>query len=257
MNTLMPKQQSIGVMANALRKGKPEISAPVHNSPSLTLYHADCMDIMREMPDKAFDLAIIDPPYGIGERLVKGGGNQGCWGGMTKSGADQWDIAPPPEYFEELFRVSKNQIVWGGNFFDLPPCKMPICWDKVRPNQKCASEWEYAWTSFEGRARKFEFCANGGFIEPSPRIHPTQKPVPLYAWLLAEFAEPGWRILDTHLGSGSSAIACHFAGHHLTAMEKDGDYVAAALERFKRETAQGDVFADRPELLHQQEVFTL
>ena len=205
---------------------------------TLDLRLGDCMDLMRDTPDNAYDLAIVDPPYGIGERLVKGGENQGCWGGMTKSGADQWDIAPPPEYFVELFRVSKNQIVWGGNFFGLPPCKMPICWDKLRPNQKCASEWEYAWTSFEGRARKFEFCANGGFIEPTPRIHPTQKPVALYKWLLVNYAKPGQRILDTHLGSGSIAIACHYFGAHLTATEIDPDYFAASCERIERETRQ-------------------
>jgi len=207
-------------------------------SPLLDLRLADCVAEMRQMPDNSYDLAIVDPPYGIGERLVNGGGNQGCWGGMTKSGADKWDIAPSAEYFDELFRVSKNQIVWGGNFFSLPPCKMPICWDKVRPNQKCASEWEYAWTSFEGRARKFEFCANGGFIEPSPRIHPTQKPVKLYSWLLENWAKPGERILDTHMGSGSIAIACHQRAFRLTACEIDEGYYNAACERIERETRQ-------------------
>jgi site-specific DNA-methyltransferase (adenine-specific) len=200
------------------------------------------MELMRGFPDKHFDLAIVDPPYGIGENLVKGGGNQGCWGGMTKSGADKWDVQPKPEYFAELFRVSKNQIIWGGNYFDLPPSKMPICWDKVRPNQKCASEWEYAWTSFSGRARLFKYCANGGFVEPEPRIHPTQKPVALYDWLLRTYAKPGQRVLDTHLGSGSHAIAAHYFGAHLTACEIDADYYAAAMARIKRETAQTTLF---------------
>lgn len=225
-----------------------QVLASATCSPLLDLRLADCMAVMREMPDNAYDLAIVDPPYGIGDRLVKGGGGNGAFSGMIASNANEWDIVPPPEYFDELFRVSKNQIVWGGNFFDLPPCKMPICWDKVRPNQKCASEWEYAWTSFEGRARLFAHCANAGFVAPEPRIHPTQKPVKLYSWLLENWAKPGQRILDTHMGSGSIAIACHYRGHQLTACEISADYYAAAVERIQRETRQMSLFTENSEL---------
>jgi site-specific DNA-methyltransferase (adenine-specific) len=207
---------------------------------SVSLSCEDCMALMRRYPDKHFDLAIVDPPYGIGAALVTGGTGRG-FHKMVASGADKWDVAPPAEYFAELRRVSRQQIIWGGNYFDLPPSKKPLCWNKVRPNQKNLSEWEYAWTSFEGRAQMFTHCANGGFIG-EPRIHPTQKPVELYAWLLSNFAEPGQRILDTHLGSGSHAIACHYAGMHLTACEIDADYFAAAQERIARETRQTTLF---------------
>lgn len=193
----------------------------------------DCMEMMSRYPDKYFDLAIVDPPYGIGSALVRGGGGGGGWSNMVNSNADKWDIQPREEYFTELFRVSQNQIIWGGNYFKLPPCNLPICWDKVRPNQKNASEWEYAWTSFNGRARLFSFCANGGFILSQPRIHPTQKPVKLYEWLLTNYAEQGDRILDTHLGSGSSRIAAYKMGFDFWACEIDPDYFKQSCERFE------------------------
>lgn len=206
------------------------------------------MAVMSKLADNAYDLAICDPPYGIGKALVTGGATSGGWHRMVASGADKWDVSPPAEYFDELRRVSKNQIIWGGNYFPLPPCRKPICWDKVRPNQQNASEWEYAWTSFEGRARLFSHCANGGFIIPGPRIHPTQKPVALYAWLLAEFAEPGQRILDTHMGSGSSVIAAVQAGFEMLACEIDAEYYAAAVERIGRELQQETFAMTRNEL---------
>ena len=203
------------------------------------------MEVMATFPDGHFELAIVDPPYGIGKALVSGGAGFGGWDKMHASGANEWDVAPGPEYFDELFRVSKNQIIWGGNYFPLPPTKKPLCWDKVRPNQKSVSEWEMAWTSFNGRAQKFEHCANGGFLLPEPRIHPTQKPVELYGWLLENFAKPGDRILDTHLGSGSIAIACHYRGHPLTACEISPDYYHAALARIEKETRQLSLFSSQ------------
>lgn len=205
------------------------------------LKNVDCMEYMKTCADNAFDLAVVDPPYGIGKALTSGGGGGG-WQNMVKSGAEKWDIAPPPEYFTELFRVSKNQIIWGGNYFDLPPSKQPICWDKVRPNQKNVSEWEYAWSSFSGRGRLFSHCANGGFLLEEARIHPTQKPVKLYNWLFANWAKPGQRVLDTHLGSGSSAIAAHYFGCEFVGCEISTEYFEAARMRFDESTRQAAMF---------------
>jgi len=216
-----------------------------------TLLNCDCMEYMHGLPDKYYDLCICDPPYGIGDALVVGG-SSGGWAGMTNSGANKWDVKPPQEYFEELFRVSKNQIIWGGNFFILPECRQPICWDKDRPNQKNASEWEYAWTSFTGRARLFKHCANAGFILPEPRIHPTQKPVKLYEWLLTNYAKPGDRILDTHGGSMSSVIACLNLGFAVTCCERDPDYFATAQARVRNAQRQQPMFA--PERTKQEQM---
>lgn len=203
------------------------------NNPISEISNEDCMEMMKRFPDKYFDLAIVDPPYGIGKRLTSGGGTLSSgWANMVKSNADAWDIAPNSDYFDQLFRVSKNQIIWGGNFFDLPPCYQPICWDKVRPNQKNVSEWEYAQTSFTGRARLFSFCNNGGFLLKSPRIHPTQKPTELYDWLLNTFAKTGEKILDTHLGSGSSRISAYKNGFDFWGCEIDKDYFEDSKNRF-------------------------
>lgn len=207
-----------------------------------TTENIDCMQGMSRYPNKWFDLAIVDPPYGIGVALTKGGGGGG-WANMVNSKADEWDIAPPSEYFTELFRVSKNQIIWGGNYFDLPKSSCPICWDKIRPNQKNVSEWEYAWTSFTGRARMFRFCNNGGFLLPEPRINPCQKPIPLYRWLLQNYAKPGDKILDTHLGSGSSRIAAHDMGFDFTGFELDTDYFNDQEKRFAAHIAKPQLFA--------------
>jgi site-specific DNA-methyltransferase (adenine-specific) len=222
------------------------------------------MDLMRDTPDGFYDLAIVDPPYGIG----MGGGLQTSPIGMAtqkhgrkmvvarvRYAKKEWDNEPPPpEYFAELRRVSKNQIVWGVNhFIDKLPIPSPawIVWDKVNQGTN-QSDAELAWTSFKCAARKFDFMwsgmcqgsqGNGRVMEGNKsknekRIHPTQKPVALYRWLLANYAKPGQRILDTHLGSGSIAIACHYFGAHLTATEIDPDYYAAACQRIKRETQQ-------------------
>jgi site-specific DNA-methyltransferase (adenine-specific) len=148
-----------------------------------------------------------------------------------------WDFQPPPsEYFSELRRVSKNQIIWGANhYIERMAWNSPswIIWDKLYSNDVSFAAVEMAWTSFRTTAKKFECTPL-----QAARIHPTQKPVKLYNWLLANYAKPGQRILDTHLGSGSHAIACHYFGAHLTATEIDPDYYAAACERIKRETQQ-------------------
>ena len=201
----------------------------------------DCMALMARYPDKHFDLAIVDPPYGIscGDNKSGMGRRKGDAKATYKMG--DWDAVPsPPEYFDELRRVSKNQIIWGVNHYvSRMPWNSPcwIVWDKKFSNDVSFAAVELAWTSFDRTAKRFECTPlQGG------RIHPTQKPVELYAWLLANFAEPGQRILDTHLGSGSHAIAAHYFGAHLTACEIDPDYYAAAMARIKRETAQTTLF---------------
>jgi site-specific DNA-methyltransferase (adenine-specific) len=152
-----------------------------------------------------------------------------------------WDLCSPDEsYFAEIFRVSKNQIIWGANHFISKMPKDSSCWllwDKGFSEDVSFAQFELAWTSFNTTCKKFDQSPNQG-----GRIHPTQKPVALYRWLLANYAKPSDTILDTHLGSGSSAIACHYAGHHLTACELDADYYKAACERIDRETRQQTLF---------------
>lgn len=204
---------------------------------SFDLRNCDCMDLMRGFPDKHFDLAIVDPPYGlkIGDDKRGLGRRPGDARAAYKMG--DWDAVPPaPEYFDELRRVSRNQIIWGANhYIARMPWNSPcwVIWDKKFSNDVSFAAVEMAWASFDSPAKRFE-------CHPlqDNRIHPTQKPTELYAWLLARYAEPGQRVLDTHLGSGSIAIACHYFGAHLTASEIDADYFTAALERIKRETAQ-------------------
>jgi site-specific DNA-methyltransferase (adenine-specific) len=199
----------------------------------IELLNMDCMDYMAGLPDKAFDLAIVDPPYRdevdnsptstmraiAGKKKMKGFGDK-----------------PTAEYFAELRRVSENQVIWGGNYFDLPPTRGVICWDKVQPWPNF-SAWEMAWTSFDHMARLFKFDNRTG-----DKQHPTQKPVALYEWLLTNYAKPGDRILDTHLGSGSSAIAAHKLGFDFVGMELDTDYYAAAVKRFEQHKAQANLF---------------
>jgi site-specific DNA-methyltransferase (adenine-specific) len=201
------------------------------------VYLMDCMEGMAQIPDKYFELAIVDPPYGIGVSLVTGGKGH-SFDNLILGKAREWDKAPPIAYFDHLFRVSRNQIIWGGNYFDLPPTRSPVCWDKVRPNQRNLSEWEMAWTSFEGRARLYRYCANGGFVAKEKRIHPTQKPTDLYKWLLSNYAKEGDKILDTHVGSGSSIIACIDMGFDYMGFEIDEDYYKAMQDRIYHFTRQ-------------------
>lgn len=201
----------------------------------LDLRRMDCIDLMAQYPDKHFDLAIVDPPYGLGNSLVAGG----TWAVKYQKKGAEWDVPPSAEFFNELFRVSKNWIVWGGNYFSdkIPPSRNFIVWYK--PNMAgmhTMSNMELALTSFDRNSKLFSLTSRteaGG-----ERFHVCQKPVELYRWLLANYAKEGETILDTHMGSGSIAIACHYAGHHLTASELDQDYFDSAVERIKRETAQ-------------------
>ena len=200
---------------------------------AIELLNIDCMEYMRGLPDKAFDLAIVDPPYGIG---INSSGRLGHYGGKGK----KWDNETPDDlYFLELQRVSKNQIIWGGNYFSMPPCRCFLIWDKQQPEAISFASCEYAWTSFDSSAKTYyqrPQCAD------VVRIHPTQKPVKLYEWLLANYAKQGDRMLDTHLGSGSSAIAAHYGGFDFVGCELDTDYFNAASKRFEQATAQIAMF---------------
>ena len=188
------------------------------------------MEGMARYPDKYFDLAIVDPPYGLGKKIYSGG-TKGCKF-QTLFGENKWDNdTPKQEYFYELFRVSKNQIIWGGNYFDLPPTRTIICWDKLKGDNNF-SMWEMAWTSFNEPAKIYRKSSMGD------RIHPTQKPIDLYKWLLGKYAKQGDKILDTHLGSGSSRIAAYEMGYDFTAFELDTEYFEAQEKRYKAHIAQ-------------------
>lgn len=195
------------------------------------------MEVMAKLADKAYDLAICDPPYGIGNRIAQGTNpnhlaTRGKASLLYKN--NPFDHAPPaPEYFAELRRVSRHQIIWGGNYFPLPPHRGFIFWDKVN-DLPTMSDGEMAWTSFDKPARKIKIRKAGS----EPIIHPTQKPVRLYAWLLREYAQPGWKILDTHMGSGSSVIAAVQEGFEMLACEIDAEYFATAVERIGRDLQQ-------------------
>jgi len=210
------------------------------------IIHADCMDVMKDIPDKYFELAIVDPPYGIGEdgRSSHTRGNKAV---ATKYLIKSWDKGiPEKNYFNELFRISKNQIIWGGNYFIAHLKNTPcfIVWDKN--NTGDFADCELAWTSFKSAVRKFKYTWNGmiqgNMKNKDIRIHPTQKPVALYRWLLQNYAKPGDKIIDTHSGSGSCAIACHLEHHDFLAIEKDADYYAASMARLQEEMSQRRMF---------------
>lgn len=195
---------------------------------------------MARYPDKHFDLAIVDPPYGIGASEMQMGLGKKKW----KKGKGWDNEVPNPEYFEELFRVSKNQIIWGANHFVLPISRGWIFWDKdVQPDLSFSSG-ELAWTSFDVVLKKANIDYSGFRGKDSEKIHPTQKPVSLYRWLLHNYAEKGQKILDTHLVSGSSRIAAYDYGFDFIGFELDKDYFEAQELRFKRHTAQLNMFAN-------------
>lgn len=200
--------------------------------PKIELFNEDCMAVMARYQDKHFDLACVDPPYGIGASVGFGRSQRES---KTIIKKQDWDNQiPSMDYFNELSRVSKNQIIWGGNYFPLPPTRCFLIWDKLNAGRDFA-DCEQAWTSFDAVARIFEYrVAN----DHKQRIHPTQKPIKLYEWLLTNYAKPGQKILDTHLGSGSHAIAAHNLGFEFVGCELDEDYYEAAVKRFNQATAQ-------------------
>jgi site-specific DNA-methyltransferase (adenine-specific) len=208
---------------------------------NLTITNEDNMVLMARYPDKYFDLAIVDPPYGIGaNKMTLGNGKKKIYRGLN-----DWDKTIPSEnYFSELFRVSKNQIVWGGNYMTefLPPTSAWLFWDKMTGLNDFA-DGELAWTSYSGALRKINKQWLGANAKDGlERIHPTQKPIYLYSFILNKFAKPNDKILDTHLGSGSIAIACHDYGFDLTACELDKEYYDKAMERINNHKAQTKLF---------------
>ena len=196
----------------------------------IEITNEDNMQLMARYPDKYFDLAIVDPPYGIGisSNPVR-----------QKHNKKNWDNSRPTKhYFNELFRVSKNQIIWGGNYFDLPPTQGFFIWDKKQPHDFSLAMCELAWSSIQKPAKMWSLSIH----KEQNKIHPTQKPIELYKWLLENNAKQGDKILDTHLGSGSIAIACHDYGFELMACELDSEYYEKAIERIKNHTNQLKLF---------------
>lgn len=261
-------------------------------SPGLHLM--DCMEGMAGFPDKYFDLAIVDPPYGGAvssqkktNDILRGGcsdqwsaqsrGRFGGWfdryhigphqGGQNRrymggeippeigkhADIQHWDVAPGPAYFQELARVSRNQIIWGGNYFDLPPTRCFVVWDKKQPENFSMAMCEYAWTSFNDNAKVVYLQPQG---RPGERFHPTQKPVALYAWILEKYAKPGMRILDTHAGSGSLEVACMARGLDCWGFEIDPYYHQKATERIRQESMQVTLLDVQKEIeIEQQTLF--
>ena len=197
------------------------------------------MELMKEFEDNYFDLAIVDPPYGIGAFKKGLGGSR--FDKHAKANLSFNNNVPNDDYFNELFRISKNQIVWGANNFQMPKSEYFCIWDKKQTVDNFASA-EYAWVSMglKKPAKIFEYGIHKH--NHTEKIHPTQKPVALYKWLLKNYAKEGDKILDTHLGSGSIAIACHYMGFNLTGSELDKDYFESMQKRIKEATAQGDLF---------------
>lgn len=211
------------------------------------IHLCDCMDLMAKLPDKSIDLAIVDPPYGIGED-GKSNHSRSKLAAATKYKPKRWDRQKPKdEYFVELFRVSKNQIIWGGNYFisSLRNTSCMIVWDKDNGKSDFA-DCELAWASFETAVRKFNYrwmgMLQGNMKNKEKRIHPTQKPVALYRWLLQNYAKKGDLIFDSHSGSGSLAIACIEEGFNYIACELDKDYHKASLERIQPYLDQAKLF---------------
>ncbi len=209
----------------------------------ITITNEDNMLLMSRYPDNYFDLAIVDPPYGIGGGVdnrkaieTKSGNNLRR---LARKGGMEWDRTPPNKiYFQELFRVSKNQIIWGGNYMieNLQNTRCFIVWDKMTyiPSM---SQIEMAWTSFKSHSQLVKINSN-----QDNRIHISQKPIDLYKWILDKYAKENDKILDTHLGSGSIAIACHDYGFELTACELDKEYYDKAIQRIKNHTNQQKLF---------------
>ena len=208
-----------------------------------TVYLMDCIEGMKQFPDKFFDLAVVDPPYGLDLP------NMNMGAGKSKKASKiqnrkwkpkDWDKeTPTEEYFAELFRVSKNQIIWGGNYFHLPPCKNYIIWDKKIPEGLSFADCELAWTSFDKAPKMFRYSA---YLDKASKFHPTQKPIKLYEWIYQHYTKEGNLILDTHLGSQSSRIAANNARLDFVGFEIDREYFDTGNKRFENVVSQGVLF---------------
>ena len=217
------------------------------------VYNIDCLEYMRTLPDKAFQLAIADPPYGGAGNDVSGANEirncrgrfskykeidcartGGTWAAKYGKNIKEWDLAPSQEFFDELRRVSENVIIWGANYFQMPPTRCFVVWKKLTISESFTMAMaEYAWTSFNENAKVVELPPQGKSTDP--RFHPTQKPVELYAWLLKHYAKEGDRIFDPMMGSQSSRIAAYHLGFDYVGCELDKEYFDKGCERFNRE----------------------
>ena len=204
----------------------------------MTITNEDNMQLMARYEDNHFDLAIVDPPYGININVSMGRRKGDKKSDYHKFAGNDSEI-PSKQYFTELFRISKNQIIWGGNYMTehLKPTSCWLLWDKGFSEDVTFAQFEMAWSSFNSSAKKYDKHPN-----QLNRIHPTQKPIALYEWILMRYAKEGDKILDTHLGSGSIAIACHNLGYDLTACELDKDYYEAAMKRIQQHKQQTRMF---------------
>ena len=209
----------------------------------------DCVDGMKKFPDKYFEIAIVDPPYADGTIGEFKRADKSRFGGKfdkyKKRGKKQinWDVAPSKEYFDELFRVSKHQIIWGGNYFNefLPSNRNFIIWRKLTISEDFSMAMaEYAWTSINGNAKVYQQAPQG--TAGKERIHPTQKPIELYEWLVTRYCKETDKILDTHVGSASSLIAFRRLHNQFVGFEIDEEYYQKSIERFEKETAQQQLF---------------
>ena len=206
---------------------------------NIKLINCDCMELLKQTPDNYFDLALVDPPYGINASNMEMGSGKN----KKYSKGKNWDNEiPDAKYFEELFRVSQNQIIWGGNYFPIPLVRGWIFWDKGINGDCSFADGELAWTSFDRVLRKASIIYKGFLGADKERIHNTQKPVALYKWLLKNYAKQGDKILDTHFGSLSIGIACHDMGFELTACELDKDYYEAGKQRLINHQKQLNLF---------------
>lgn len=217
--------------------------------PLSEVFKGDCMEYMAGLPDKFFDLVVADPPYGIGfENYERGGMGEKVKKRFTKIGKRKWDSEPPTKlFFKELFRISKNQIVWGANYFEMPPTFHFIIWNKLQPLENF-SDFEFAWSSFKKPHREY---AERNFSN-GEKIHPTQKPIALYKWLLKNYAKPGDKIFDPMMGSQSSRIAAWDMGFDFWGCELDTDYFEQGCARFEKHRANKTSLFNPQEMYFEQ-----